>query len=236
MRFRVDGGSYNNVLEPPYEYTFNNLSLGTHTLEVQMKDSLLPTPGRILSAPVSIKVIPAPSSDASLSDLLVDGTTIADFSTSKEVYDIELPEGTSDMPVVTATATDVNADVQITNAASLPGTASVLVTAEDTVTTKIYTINFTVADSTVSINNLNVSDTEVAKVYPNPVKEFLNIDFATTGKHKINLFNCYGQLIYSIQATGLSAEIDLKALNIKGLVFAQVKENNTVTNYKVIVK
>ena len=236
MRFRVDGGQYKNDTEPPYEYTFNNLSLGTHTLEVQMKDSILPEAGRTLSAPVIIKVIPAPSSDASLSGLSVDGTTIADFSTCKEVYNIELPEGTSDVPVVRATATDVNADVQVTNAEGLPGSASVLVTAEDSVTTRTYTINFTVAAPALSIHNLNDSDNEFPKVYPNPVKEFLNIDFTTTGLHKINVFHSDGQLIHSIQTTGLSAKINLKAFNIEGLVFVQVKENNTVTNYKVIVE
>ncbi|MCK4920081.1 MAG: Ig-like domain-containing protein, partial [Bacteroidales bacterium] len=236
MRFRVDGGSYNNVTVPPYEYTFNNLSLGTHTFEVQMKDSILPVAGRILSAPVTIIVIPAPSSDATLSDLSVEGTTITDFAPNKEVYDVELPEGTTDVPLVTATATDENADVQVTDAESLPGTTSIVVTAEDSVTTKTYTINFTVADPDVSIYNLSVSDTEFAKVYPNPVKEFLNIKFATAGMRKINLFNNVGQRIYFVQTNTDNVVIDIRTLNIKGLVTLQIKTDNSVTNHKVIVK
>ncbi len=40
MRFKLDG-SFSNVavaLTAPYEYTYNNLSIGTHTIAVQMKD------------------------------------------------------------------------------------------------------------------------------------------------------------------------------------------------------
>lgn len=175
----------------------------------------------------------APSSDATLSDLLVDGTTIADFSSGKEIYDIELPEGTTDVPEVTAITTDVNADVQINDAASLPGSTSVLVTAEDGITSKTYTINFSVATSNVSVKNL---DSEIVKVYPNPAKDILNIDFTTVGMHKINLFNSYGQLIYSVKTNIADAEIDLQSLNTKGLVFIQVNENNTVSHHKVIVE
>jgi hypothetical protein len=323
MRFRVDGGQFKNDTEPPYEYTFNNLSLGTHTLEVQMKDSILPDAGRTLSAPVTIKVIPAPSSDATLSNLLVDGTTVSDFdpnkevydieldeatvpiptvtasaadanavltitdaaslpgstrvlvtaedgvtiktytinflvvaastdatlsdllingttvtdfSTGKEEYDVELPEGTTDVPVVSATATDENAEVQVSDAASLPGSTTVLVTAEDGVNSNTYTINFTVADPVVSINNLSVSNTDFAKIYPNPVKEFLNVEFTTRSKRNIEIFNCFGQCVYSAQTTGNSIEIDLKSLRLKGLVLVRVNENNRVTSYKVIVE
>jgi hypothetical protein len=178
----------------------------------------------------------APSSDATLSDLSINDTTVTDFSASKEVYDIELPFGTTDIPNVSATATDINATVSVNNSPTLPGTASILVTAENSVTTKTYTINFTVASPSVSIDKLNVSNTEFAKIYPNPAKEFLNIDFATTGKRKIELLNSVGQQIYSVQTTDLSTEIDLKSLDIKGFVIVQVETDNSVANRKVIVR
>ncbi|RKX42007.1 MAG: hypothetical protein DRP64_10480, partial [Verrucomicrobia bacterium] len=178
MRFRVDGGEYKNDTEPPYEYTFNNLSLGTHTLEVQMKDSILPDAGRTLSAPVIIKVIPAPSSDATLSDLLVDGTTVSDFASDKEVYDIELDEATVPIPTVTATSADPNALVTITDAASLPGSTTVLVTAEDGVTTKAYTINFLViAPDDATLSDLSVDGASIPDFSPN--KEVYAIELPT---------------------------------------------------------
>ena len=177
----------------------------------------------------------APSFDASLSGLSINDTTVTDFSASKEVYDIELPEGTTDVPVVRATATDENATVSVNNAPTLPGTASILVTAEDGVTSKTYTINFTVADPVVSIDNLSVSNTDLEKVFPNPANEFLNVEFATRGRRKIELFNSVGHRVFSVQTSAFSTEIDLKALKIKGILVVQIKTDNSVTNHKVIV-
>jgi hypothetical protein len=148
---------------------------------------------------------------------------------------MELPEGTTEVPVVRATAKDENADVHVSDAASLPGTTSVIVSAEDGVTSKTYTINFTVATPNVGISNLNSSGPEFATVYPNPAKEFLNIEFATRGKRKIELFNSVGHRVFSVQTSALSTEIDLKALKIKGILVVQIKTDNSVTNHKVIV-
>jgi len=177
----------------------------------------------------------APSSDATLADLSVNGTTVTDFSASKEVYDIELSHGTADVPEVTATATNENADVQIIDAASLPGSTTVLVTAEDNVSARTYTINFTIAPSNVNISKLNQPDPDFANVYPNPAQDFLNIDFATTGRRKIDLFNSYGQIIYNAQTSDPKIVIDMTALHVRGVVIVQIRTDNAVTNYKVII-
>jgi acetyl esterase/lipase len=80
--------------------------------------------------------------DATLSDLKVDGTTVAGFSPEVLSYNIMLPAGTTVVPAVTATTTQAAATASITNALALPGSTSVLVTAPDGITTKTYTINF----------------------------------------------------------------------------------------------
>ena len=83
--------------------------------------------------------------DANLSDLSVNGTTVAGFSAATITYNVELPFGSA-IPVVSATATDVaNAGVVVTQATSTTGSATVVVTAQDGTTVKTYTINFTVA-------------------------------------------------------------------------------------------
>ncbi|NOY51633.1 MAG: T9SS type A sorting domain-containing protein [Chlorobi bacterium] len=79
--------------------------------------------------------------DATLSDLTVNGTTIAGFDPDTLNYDYTVPQG-DPIPVVGATPTDPNADVEITQATSLPGTAIVDVTAEDGTTQLTYTVNF----------------------------------------------------------------------------------------------
>ena len=85
------------------------------------------------------------STDTTLADLTVNGSTVASFDSATFSYDVELPNGTTDVPVVAAVAGNANATVVVTQAAELPGAASILVTAEDDSSTATYVINFTVA-------------------------------------------------------------------------------------------
>ena len=84
-----------------------------------------------------------PSTDATLSALTYDGTSVPDFSAETTSYEVELPADYTGVPTVAATKSDNNATVNITQATAVPGTASVLVTAEDGTTTKTYTVTFT---------------------------------------------------------------------------------------------
>lgn len=89
-----------------------------------------------------------PSSDAALSDLKVGGVTVAGFAPETCAYSVQLSYGTRPgdaVAQVTAGARDPRAMVRITQAAALPGTAAVEVTAEDGTTKKTYTVNFTLA-------------------------------------------------------------------------------------------
>ncbi len=89
------------------------------------------------------------SSDAMLSDLKVDGTTVKNFAAGTFTYDVELPFGTTTVPNVTATKHDELAkSVEITPASAIPGTATIVVTAENDAT-QTYTINFTAVASKV---------------------------------------------------------------------------------------
>jgi hypothetical protein len=83
--------------------------------------------------------------DATLSDLRVDGTTVDGFSPAVLSYNVVLPEGTTEVPVVTATPNDPEASHVVNAAAGLPGTTEVVVTAADGTTVKTYTVEFTVA-------------------------------------------------------------------------------------------
>ncbi|MEQ9118010.1 family 16 glycosylhydrolase [Fulvivirga sp.] len=85
-------------------------------------------------------------SDATLSDLKINGTTVSGFSADILTYAAELPSGTTTVPTVSFTTSDAAATTEITAASALPGTTSILVTSEDALDTKTYTISFTVAD------------------------------------------------------------------------------------------
>ena len=87
----------------------------------------------------------AAGSDATLSDLKIDGNTIAGFNSGVVNYTIELPNGTTIIPQITsATTTDVAATKVITQASALPGSATVVVTSQNASVTKTYTVNFVV--------------------------------------------------------------------------------------------
>ena len=93
-----------------------------------------------------------PAKDATLSDLKVDGTTVAGFSKTKLTYSVVLPKGTTVIPQITAvTKTNSSASHVITQATALPGDATVVVTSQDASTTNTYTVSFSVDTNTPCI-------------------------------------------------------------------------------------
>lgn len=95
--------------------------------------------------PVSQTTPATKSSDATLSDIKVNGTTISGFAAATTSYNIELAEGTTTYPTVAYTINDSKASAVVANASSLPGTTTITVTAEDG-SHLVYTLNFTVAE------------------------------------------------------------------------------------------
>ena len=98
----------------------------------------------------AVKATTNTNTDATLSDLQVDGNTVAGFAPATYTYNVELANGTTTVPTVTATATQAGSGssaVSVSPAGSLPGTTTVSVTAPDGTTMQDYTINFTVASA-----------------------------------------------------------------------------------------
>jgi len=115
-----------------------------------------------------------PAKDATLSDLMVDGVAIEGFSSTTLSYEVELAEGTTTIPVVSATPAVNLANAVVTQAATLPGDAIIVVTAQDnTITT--YTVSFTVAtgNTACSGTSTDASDGSFILGY--------NYDFTTSG-------------------------------------------------------
>lgn len=91
---------------------------------------------------------PVKHTDATLSNLSIDGVALTGFVPGTITYDIVLPAGTTVIPVITATVNDTGkATATVTQATVLPGHATIIVTAEDGITQKSYIINFIVAAS-----------------------------------------------------------------------------------------
>lgn len=94
---------------------------------------------------------PAAKDDATLKSITVDGTPLAGFDPEITEYNVELPYGTTKIPVFNYTKSNANATASTYQTAQVPGYVSITVTAEDGVTKKKYRINFTVAAA--STNN-----------------------------------------------------------------------------------
>lgn len=92
-----------------------------------------------------IKFVSVASNNARLADIQVNGTNITGFNAYLNTYNVQLPYGTTQVPVVTASAQDAGATIAITQPTTTSGTATINVTAADGTTKNTYTINFSVA-------------------------------------------------------------------------------------------
>ncbi|MCT4621222.1 MAG: S-layer homology domain-containing protein, partial [Marinisporobacter sp.] len=97
------------------------------------------------------------NTNAYLNNLEVNNETVTDFVYNQYTYEVKLPVGSTSIPEVTATSQDENAKVNITQATSLPGMASIKVIAEDGEILNMYTIYFTLEKS----NNAYLNDLRV---------------------------------------------------------------------------
>lgn len=111
---------------------------------------------------VTFDVVTSPSATASLADLLVNGESLQDFAADRLNYQVVLPAGLSEVPLVEAYPADPQANVVITQPENVNGTARILVTSSDGRTTKIYTVSFKFAENTsASLSDLRVSGTTI---------------------------------------------------------------------------
>lgn len=92
------------------------------------------------------------SVDATLSDIKVNGVSVPNFLAGQSEYNVELPIGSTAIPIVEAVATQSVAKVEIVNATELPGTTTVTVTSGDGTVTKVYNVHFTVDKLNVALN------------------------------------------------------------------------------------
>ena len=88
------------------------------------------------------------SRDASLASITYGGAVLTDFSAEEYNYQVELAEGTTQVPEVIGVATDASATVVVRSATSLPGTTNIDVVAENGVTKLTYSVLFSVASET----------------------------------------------------------------------------------------
>ena len=155
--------------------------------------------------------------DTTLSDLQVDGTTVTGFASDDYSYDVELVAGTTTVPTVTATTTASTSSADVTPAASLPGTTTVLVTAEDG-SEGTYSVVFTVADATTisEWNNLDINIYANNNVlYVQSADELLN--------GRVDVYNLIGKLVASHT---INSDFEQFSINSSGLIIVKIVNSN----------
>ncbi|MGE5423717.1 MAG: T9SS type A sorting domain-containing protein [Syntrophothermus sp.] len=138
--------------------------------------------------------------EARLSDLKVDGTTIANFNSDTYDYTVEVPSGTVVAPVVTGIPIDPTALAIVVPATTIPGTTVVDVFAQDRSTKKTYNVNFDWYSGNVE------KQAPAVLVYPNPTHGMVTISGATGAG--ISVMDANGRMLQSISNfTGTSIDL-----------------------------
>lgn len=92
-----------------------------------------------------IKFVREASKNSKLADIQVNGKSISNFNANTYSYSVDLPYGTTAVPVVTAEGQEDAQTIEITQPAGTTGRATIKVTAADKQTVSTYTLNFRVA-------------------------------------------------------------------------------------------
>ena len=174
------------------------------------------------------------NNDATLSSIQINSEELAGFNTATLNYQLELPTGTSTVPTVAATPTDTNATVVITQATELPGTATIVVTAEDGETRQTYTVEFTNVTGVFETNRKNEFT-----IFPNPAtselkvqSSKLKVESATVAVFTITGKKCLSKYV---PAGSSEIEIEISSLN-SGMYFCKIQFEDGCVTKKIVVK
>lgn len=159
-------------------------------------------------ASLKIQVGPTISTDATLSDLTVEGETVMEFSAGKKFYEVFLPMGFTDVPIVDAVTSNENATFEITQATDVNGdtaarTATVVVTAEDTTFSVTYTILFTV------VTGIDHRVEHGLMIYPVPATDLIHIRRPAGSVSDLTIFDLTGKMVRSIRSPELEVTVDI---------------------------
>ncbi len=176
-------------------------------------------------------VVVVAGTDATLSDLQVDGATVTGFDAATLSYDVSVAGGTTSVEV-TATATDATATITGTGSLDVSvgsGSASVIVTAEDGTTSLTYTVNVTVASvgTDATLSDLAIDGTTVDGFASGTYSYNVQFDATTTS---VEVTATPTDVNASVSGTG-SVTIDAAGGTITVTVTAQ--DGTTTQDYDI---
>lgn len=167
------------------------------------------------------------TSDATLSDLMVDGVTIAGFASYKLDYTHYVSSGTTVVPTVTATTKYSNASALVIPATSIPDTTFIVVTAPDNVTKVTYSVFF---DLSTDVAEPIVEKTYTLKVYPTVFNEWLKVE-SSIEMNAITIYDLTGKVVY--KHVSKTYEHNIIAALSRGMYIVRVDFDGSTRAFKV---
>lgn len=139
-----------------------------------------------------IKFVRAASTNAYLAGIQANGVPVKNFNPYVKDYEVELPYGTTAAPVITATPQEEKQTVEITQASSLSGKATIKVTAADKKTTITYSLTFKVAQlADNTLQDILVDGVSVPGFVPTTTTYRVSLPLSTTAIPEVTPVSAY---------------------------------------------
>ena len=168
------------------EYTINKGNIGeVTTITVKAED------GSSVST-YNITFAAAQSSNANLSDILVDGLSLTGFNSLITSYNVELPFGTKTYPSIEAVFAEDGQKAEVSLPSTFPGTVKISTIAPDGTTKKEYSITFTVGvlkDNTLT--DISLDGKTITGFNPTKNNYTVELPLGTTATPQVTYITAY---------------------------------------------
>ncbi|MCR9067199.1 MAG: hypothetical protein NXI00_24755, partial [Cytophagales bacterium] len=188
----------------------------------------------------------AATNDATLSDIQVDGASLPGFNPALFNYSYELAAGTTQIPTVTGITNNTNAVPNESQATALPGTASILVTAEDGVTENTYTVKFFVnTPPDVAPASKTIAENDVIAIFSDDYQTVPNQGFSNYGDAVIETVTLGGNDVlkytpggntFQVIELGAANKLNLSAAGITNFSFDVWFSKDITSSSQFLVK
>ena len=158
-----------------------------------------------------IKFVREASTNAKLASIYVNGIAINNFKPDLGTYTHQLPYGTTEIPEVSVEKQEDEQTVEITQASSLTGTATIQVTAADKKSTKTYTVTFSVAKlSDNTLKDIKVNGVSIPGFTPSQTIYRVSLPTTTTTIPEVEAVSAYpaGEQTITHTAPASAANLD----------------------------
>lgn len=161
------------------------------------------------------------SQGSDLSGITLDGVSLEGFSPSVYEYSVELPEGTTVLPLIETVSGDNGQKVSVvTNGVN--GDAVITSVSQDGLSTSVYTISFSVAKSANSyLNMIFVDGAAIDGFAPEKLDYNVKMEFGATVLPEVTYVTGHAAQVVSKSIEGTTVTLNVKA------------ENGSESNYNV---